>query len=110
MVDSATGFVFLDHQVSLTSAETIKTKRKFENFAKECGVKVLVYRADNQPFASDEFKEEISKNNQTITFSGVGAHHQNGVAERAIGTVTRLARAMLLHHVIMWPDCADLKL
>ena len=110
MVDSASSLVYLDHQVSLTTSETIKTKKKFERFAKECGVKVLSYRADNQPFASNEFKAEIEQNNQTISFSGVGAHHQNGVAERAIGTITRLARAMLLHHAIMWPDQADLKL
>ena len=27
------------------------------------------------------------KNEQKLTFSGVGLHHQNGVAERAIGTL-----------------------
>ena len=110
MVDSASSLVHLDHQVSLTTSETIKTKKKFERFAKECGVKVLSYRADNQPFASNEFKAEIEQNNQTISFSGVGAHHQNGVSERAIGTITRLARALLLHHAIMWPEQADLRL
>ena len=39
-----------------------------------------------------------------ITESGVGAHHQNGVAERAVGTVQAMARAMLLHVQLHWPD------
>jgi hypothetical protein len=45
---------------------------------------------------------------QTIDFCGVGAHHQNGVAERDIFTVTEMARAMLLHAVLHWPDVTDL--
>ena len=48
--------------------------------------------------------QEIQKEGQTITFSGVGAHHQNGVAERAIRTVVTKARTMLLHAQLRWPD------
>ncbi len=47
---------------------------------------------------------------QTITYSGTGAHFQNGVAERAIQTVTYWARTMMLHAVIHWPDRANLEL
>eukprot|EP00957_Ditylum_brightwellii_P083621 6356454-Ditylum_brightwellii.AAC.1 len=42
--------------------------------------------------------------------SGVGAHHQNAVAERAIGTVTCAACTMLLHATIYWPEVSDLML
>jgi hypothetical protein len=38
-----------------------------------------------------------------IVYSGVGAHHQNGIAEQAICTVSESARAMLLHAAIHWP-------
>jgi hypothetical protein len=41
---------------------------------------------------------------QEIDFSGVRAQHQNGVAERAIHTVTKWARTMLLHAMLHWPD------
>jgi hypothetical protein len=109
-VDSASGLVHLSHQVSLKVGETLRAKKKFENYAKESGVQVKNYRADNVPFGTPEFLEDIKLNNQKIEFSGVGAHHQNGVAERAIGTITRLARTMLLQHAILWPDRADLKL
>ena len=43
------------------------------------------------------FKDDIAKRNQQLIFSGVGAHGQNGVAERDIGTVVNSARTMMLH-------------
>ena len=109
-VDHATGFMYLKHQVSLKAGETIKAKRAFEQLAAEYGIKIQGYRADNVPFGSAEFRRELENNDQTIDFSGTGAHHQNGVAERAIQTVTQWARAMLLHAVIHWPSEADLTL
>jgi hypothetical protein len=108
-VDSASGLIFIRHQVSLKVGETLKTKERFESFCREHGVRVKSYRANNVPFGNAEFRNNVTQCGQTIDFSGVGAHHQNGVAERAIGTVTRLARAMMLHQAIMWPDRADLK-
>ena len=48
--------------------------------------------------------KQVYDDNQTISFSGVGAHHQNGVAERAIRTVVTKARTMLLHAQLRWPD------
>jgi hypothetical protein len=68
------------------------------------------FRADTVPFNSAEFRRNLEVNGQVITFSGTSAHHQNGVAERSIQTITRWARAMLLHSVIMWHDQADLSL
>jgi hypothetical protein len=43
-------------------------------------------------------------------FSGVGAHHQNGVAEHSTRTVTQWAQSMLFHSILHWPEVADLKL
>jgi len=34
-----------------------------------------------------------------IDFSGTGAHHQNGVAERAIQTVANQARVLIIHSI-----------
>ena len=47
---------------------------------------------------------------QTIRHSAVGAHHQNGVAERAISTIMSISRAMLHHSALHWPDVADVGL
>ena len=47
---------------------------------------------------------------QELSFSGVGAKHQNGVAERNVKTISYLARANLIHSAISWPDQHDLEL
>ena len=86
------------------------TKHAFEREAATMGVTVKAYRADNVPFGSREFLADLEVQNQLITFSGTGAHHQNGVAERAIGTITRWARSMLLHAVLHWPDQTEVNL
>jgi hypothetical protein len=54
------------------------------------------YHADNGIFTSNGFKDKVKKCGQSITFCGVGAHHQNGVAERRIQDLSDSARSMLL--------------
>jgi hypothetical protein len=75
-----------------------------------CGVVIQGYRGDNGVFKTKEFLHELDVRAQTIEFSGVGAHHQNGVAERAIRTVVESARMMMLHVAIHWPEQSDLRL
>ena len=41
--------------------------------------------------------------NQTISFCGVGAHHQNGIVEGKNKILTQGARTLLLHGMRMWP-------
>ena len=65
----------------------MKCKYDLEHFARQHGVKIKSYHADNHPFTSKEFLDDIERQEQTISLSGVGAHHQNAVAERAIQTV-----------------------
>ena len=105
-VDHASTKLYIRHQVSLRAGETVVSKRMFEQDCKQHGVNVKHYHADNGVFDTAEFMEEINKHEQTIDFSGVGAKHQNGVAERAIRTVTEWARAMLLHAALHWPEQA----
>ena len=62
------------------------------------------------PFGSEQFKNDCTIQNQHLTFSGVGAHHQNAVAERAIRTITGWARTMMLHSIIHWPNQGNLEL
>jgi Reverse transcriptase (RNA-dependent DNA polymerase) len=109
-VDHASGFVFVRNQVSLRVGETLISKKMFEGVSRQYGVRIGSYFGDNFPFNSEEFKADIRNKNQTLVLSGVGAHHQNGVAERAIKTVTSFARAMLLHATFHWPAQADLTL
>jgi hypothetical protein len=96
--------------VSLTTGETLQSKKIFEQLAKTSRVQIKSYRANKVPFGNNDFHENVQRNGQTIDFSGVGAHHQNGVAKQAIQTITSWARTMMLHAIIMWPDQADLAL
>ena len=63
----------------------------------QAGHTVKRYHADNGRYADQGFLASINSNDQTITFCGVGAHHQNGIAERRIEDLTELARSMLMH-------------
>ena len=98
--------IFVDHysdldyvhvQETTSAADTVDAKKAFERFCEERGVKVMHYHADNGIFASNGFREEVQRCGQTISFCGVGAHHQNGVAERCIQDLTQTARASLAH-------------
>ena len=98
--------IFVDHysdldfvyiQESTSAEETIDAKKAFEQFANERGVKIKHYHADNGIFASNGFREEVENCGQGLSFCGVGAHHQNGIAERRIQDLTESARANLIH-------------
>ena len=109
-VDHASGYIDVRPQVSFSAADTLHAKLQFERMAQSCGVKVVGYHTDNGIFGAAEFVDKIREMGQDVRFSGVGTPHQNGVAERAIGTVVRMATSMLLHAAIRWPDVADASL
>ena len=112
------GTIFFDHgskaifcypQVSLGSSDTIISKNQFETSLLQVGRQVHRYHSDNGVFTSDAFQESIKADRNTFpsptsTLSGVGAHHENAGAERAIQTVTYMARAMMIHCHIRWPS------
>lgn len=81
-----------------------------ERSANEEGIRIKAYHSDNGIFASDTFKTECTTHGQKLTFSGVGAHHQNGVAERNIKTISHWARANMLHAAYYWHEYANVKL
>jgi transposase InsO family protein len=106
-VDHASDFKYIYHQTSLTSEETLKRKLAFENFALSHGVNIKHYHVDNGRFKDNLFMNSIEEKGQTISFSGVGAHHQNGIAEKRIGDLQRRATTLLLHAQRRWPDAIN---
>ena len=109
-VDHASGKVFNYCQFSTNTTETLASKRCLETLAKQEGFTIKKYHADNGTFVSKGFKEDCDLQGQVYSFSGVGAHHQNGVAERNIGTIANWARASLLHAAYHWPSKASVRL
>lgn len=62
------------------------------------------YRTDNGVYTAREFLKEIWSSNQVIRHSGVGGHHHNGVAENAIKNTVCIARTMMIHASLRWPQ------
>jgi hypothetical protein len=93
--------IFVDHYLRLkyvhlmtrlTSEETFEAKRAFEHFAKQHGIRILHYHCNNGKFADNAFKNSCSAKGQHLTFCGVNAHFQNGIAEKAIRDLRESAR------------------
>ena len=82
---------------------TVEAKQAFERIASKYGVKVRHYHADNGLFDTKTFWSAVESANQTMSFCGVNAHHQNGKAENRVKDVTTNARTSLLHASHRWP-------
>ncbi|MGH3053715.1 MAG: hypothetical protein ACRDL7_01895, partial [Gaiellaceae bacterium] len=108
--DHASGLIDVRNQVTLGASDTLRSKLMFERMASSHGVHVRNYRGDNGVFTSRDFRRQLEIQKQGLTLSGVGAHHQNGVAERAIKTVTTHARIMMLHAALRWPEATQASL
>ncbi len=81
----------------LTLSETLLAKHAYERFLASLGVESKVYHADNGHFADKGFSDNCISINQTITFCGVGRHHQNGIAERKIKDIILGGPTLLPH-------------
>ena len=107
-VDHTTSFVHVEHQTSLTSHDTLQAKEQYEFMCRDYGVLPQQYLSDTAKcFTSQEYTAHLRKFSQTSRYAGVGAHHGNGIAEKAIQDVMSCARTLLLHAAIHWPDQAD---
>ena len=102
-VDHASDFTYIHMHYHLTMDKTIDAKHVFERLAEQHRVQILHYHCDNGRFADKAFVDNIWMAHQTITFCGVGAHHQNSVAERRIWDITKNAHTSLLHAAHRWP-------
>jgi hypothetical protein len=80
-VDHASRFTFIKCHYSTRAAEAIEGKHHFEQLTATHGVKVKAYRADNGIMACHEYIAHVNQNQQSITYCGVNAHGQNGIAE-----------------------------
>jgi GAG-pre-integrase domain len=73
-VDHATNLIHVEHQVSLTSKETLIAKHKFEAMARDSGVVIQSYSSDNgKQFTSATYTAQLAMFHQTIKKAGVGA-------------------------------------
>ena len=66
---------------------------------------VLPYQ--QRRFQGKCFVDHIRNSGQRIQYCGTNAHHQNGVAERSIRSVSNISRALIPHAAAHWPNRID---
>ena len=59
-------------------------KHAFEQSAEQHDIKITHYHADNGQFADNAFIQDCQANRQSLSYSGMNVHFQNGIAERCI--------------------------
>ena len=82
-VDHYSGLSFVYMMKTITGEETVQAKRAFEAYANHLGVRIQHYHCDNGRFADKAFIKAVTVSHQSISYCGVNAHFQNGVAESA---------------------------
>jgi len=105
--DAASGFIHVEHQVTLTSYEMIAAKINFKRVAIKASVTVTTYHMDNGIYRSSKFLKDLHTKGQGIKMSGVSMQFQNGAVENAIKTTVARAHTMMLHAALQWPEVKD---
>ena len=108
--------MFLDHfsdcpyivmQNMLMGEETIRAKANYEGPVCRHGVIMKHYQTDNWIFAGTAFQENVRAQRQTMSYCGVGEHHQNGRIEKLIRDLKDHGKTVLLHAQQRWPDAVN---
>ena len=102
--------ILSEHLLNFTTTETLQAKARYERRMADMGVTVQPYQAENSIFATRAFVNNIESGLRNIKFSGVGAHHQNGIAEHAIQSMLSKAQTILMHAVIRWSSMVETNL
>ena len=74
-VDQATRLGYIHLQTSPDAEETLKGKLAFEQMARNSGITIKGYHADNGIFCANAWVNDCNRLNQRLTFAGVNAHH-----------------------------------
>jgi hypothetical protein len=103
-VDHFSKFVYVDMHETKRAEELLKSKLEFKDFSARFNIKIKNIRADNGLYTAKCFQDLCLKYQQSLTFCAVGAHWQNGIAQRFIGSSTARACTILLHAMALWPN------
>jgi hypothetical protein len=101
---------FVHLQLDDKSNETLAAKLAFKQYTAEHGVKILHYHCDKKRFHDNAFRQACHEARQQLTFCGVNAHFQNGIAEQAIRDLSESARKQLPHVRARWPEAVHFAL
>ncbi len=80
-------------------------KERFEQWLWELAAAEIHHlHSDNGIFNTELFVKDCKNKFQTQSFSRVGAHHQNALAERSIQTIMYMARTFMVHVSLHWSE------
>ena len=109
-VDQFSGLSYTHLLVNKTAANLAAAKDAFLLYCRKYGVAVKHFHANNSIFESKEFRKSVESTGQTISYCGVNAHHQNGVAKKQIQDLQDQARTILIHAQRQWPEAVNVHL
>jgi hypothetical protein len=90
--DAASGLIWVENQVSLDANEMVMGRARFEQGLWDMAyAKDKHYHGNNGVFSVEEYRQECMDKGRLMSFSGVGAQHQNARAERPIQTILYMA-------------------
>ena len=109
-VDRCSGFLHVEHQLGFSAVETVRAKHAYEQLVMHHGVVIKSYLTDSGAFKAKIFVSHIRTHKQRLRLCGANAHHKNGVAERAVQSVSNMVRALILRASAHWKDGIDASL
>ncbi len=109
-VDHFSCLSFIHLQLDNKSNKTLTAKLAFKQYAAEHGVKILHYHCNNGCFRDNAFQQVCHDSRQQLTFCGVNAHVQNGIAKQAIQDLLESAHKQLIHTHTHWPEAVHFAL
>jgi hypothetical protein len=92
---------------NFTLEETLLVKRAYEKVLAQAGCRAKHYHANNGCFLDRGFHQDVDDKGQSISFCGVGAHHQNGIIKNRNKQLTLGANMLLMHGMRHWPQIVD---
>jgi len=104
LLDHFSDWSYIVFQRALAGEGTVRANASFEGYSRRLGIKIMHYHMDNGIFTNRYFQVDIQAQCQTISYCGVGAHHQNGRVEKLIHSIQYQGRTVLLHAKQKWPE------
>jgi hypothetical protein len=92
---------------NFTLKETLLKKQAYKKVLAHAGRRAKHYHANNGRFLDRGFHQDVDDKGQSISFCGIGAHHQNGIIENRNKHLTLGACTILVHVIRPWPQMVD---
>jgi hypothetical protein len=95
-------------QSSTDGEQMLAMKRDFECNAKTCGRAISAYHGNNRRFIEHKFQQDLKEQRQSLSVSGIGAHHQSGKSghyqnEQEPSSYTRMSDGQKPSHIVSGP-------